>query len=288
MFTIPAFNEADTLGTVISGIKNVAHDKEYEVLVVDDGSTDKTKEMALSKGATVVSHPVNYGLAEAFRTSMKKALSMGADVIVHFDADLQYKADDIPKVLQPILDGKADLVLGSRFAGYIEKMSLMKRWGNRAFSRVISRITRVTVTDAQTGFRAFTSSVAKLEIQSNHTYTQEQIIKAARSHFRIKEVPIHFAARKDKSRLISNPFEYALRAWVNLFRIHRDYTPIKFFGLFGSFFLVLGFGLGLWILYTLFMTGRVGGIPRTMLSALFITVGIQIWLFGFLADMIKK
>ena len=115
-----------------------------------------------------------------------------------------------------------------------------------------------------------------------------QIIRAARSKFRITEIPIYFAKRQDKSRLISNPAEYAIKAWINIFRIYRDYQPLKFFGLFGGLFFFTGFLLGLWIIYLLATTGSVQGIPKVILSFMFISMGIQIILFGFLADMIKN
>jgi len=290
--TIPAYNEAGTIGKVIREIKGVmdSFKYNYKVLVVDDGSTDKTAEIAKKHGAVVYSHPVNYGLADTFRTEMEKCLGLGADIIVHTDADSQYLAAEIPKLLREINNGY-DLVLGSRFRGKIERMPLLKRLGNRAFSNVISRLIRTRITDSQTGFRAFTRDVAeKTSIISNFTYTQEQIIRAFKHRFRIKEVPIYFARRKGdgKSRLMSGPFDYAAKAFVNLFRLYRDYDPLKFFGFFGSFFFIIGFILGVWILITLINTGQVGGIPRVVLSALFMITGIQIFLFGFLADMQRK
>ncbi|MBI4438623.1 glycosyltransferase family 2 protein [Candidatus Woesearchaeota archaeon] len=287
--TIPAYNEETTIGTVIDDIKKALDKKHsYEIIVIDDGSTDRTSENAKKAGATVYSHQKNYGLAEAFKTAVQKAQEHKADIIVHTDADAQYDADDIPKLLEKISQGN-DLVLGSRFKGNIESMPLINRIGNKAFSAVISQITRQKITDAQTGFRAFTKEAAKLPITSNYTYTQEQILRAARAKLRIAEVPITFRKRMTgKSRLIRNPIDYALKAWVTIFRIYRDYEPLKFFGMFGSFFLAIGMILGMFVLYSFLTTGFVGGIPRVVLAGVFITMGIQIILFGFLADMIKN
>lgn len=285
VITIPAYNEEKTIGKVIREIKQAL---DATILITDDGSKDHTKEIAEKEGCIVVSHPSNYGLAETFRTEMKKALELNPDIIVHIDADGQYLPSEIPKLIKPIKEGKANLVLGSRMKGKIESMPLIKRFGNKAFSNVISKICGRKISDGQTGFRAFTKEVAKLDIISDHTYTQEQIIKAAKNKFSIVEVPVYFAKRDGKSRLISNPFEYAIKAWINILRIHRDYEPLKFFGIIGTFFILLGAALGLWILITLVRTGGVGGIPRVILSALFIMSGIQIALFGFLADMNKK
>ena len=289
--TIPAYNEEKTIGKLVSDIRKVM-DKtsyDYEVFVLDDGSKDETADVAKKADAVVYSLPKNFGLAEAFKTEIEKCLELKADVIVHIDADRQYQANEIPKLLAEIKKGY-DLVLGSRFKGKIEEMPLIKRFGNRAFSRVISQITGMEISDAQTGFRAFTKEVAKeISITSNHTYTQEQIIRAVKRKFRIKEVPIYFAKRGDKSRLISNPFSYAIRAWINIIRIYRDYEPLKFFGIIGSIVLFIGFVLGLWLVYFQFFGGGAfRHMGLMMLDILIITIGLQIVIFGFIADMLKK
>ncbi len=287
--TIPAYNEEKTIGKVIEGIKKALDRKHnYEIIVVDDGSRDKTAKIAKDAGAIVYSHPQNFGLAETFKTAMQKAIDHKADVIVHTDADGQYDAEDIPKLIQKLNEGY-DLVLGSRFDGRIESMPMINKLGNRAFSAVISQITRQKITDAQTGLRAFTKEVAKLPIISNYTYTQEQILRAAKAKYRISEVPVNFLKRKDgKSRLLRNPFEYAIKAWITIFRIYRDYEPLKFFGIFGGSILLVGLILGTFVTYSFITEGLVGGIPRVVLAGVFITMGIQIILFGFLADMMKR
>tara|TARA_Y100000310_G_scaffold326101_1_gene390524 strand:+ start:702 stop:1583 length:882 start_codon:yes stop_codon:yes gene_type:complete len=290
VITIPAYNEEKTLGKVIDDIKKVLEKTKYtyQILVVDDGSTDKTVETAKNKGAVVYSHPMNYGLAETFKTEMQKCLELKADIIVHIDADGQYIAEDIPKLITEVENG-SDLVLGSRFKGKIESMPLLKRLGNKAFSRLISKVTKLKISDAQTGFRAFTKDVAKnIKIISNFTYTQEQIIKAAKQKFKIKELPTYFAKRDGKSKLMKHPLDFALRAGVNLFRIYRDYEPLKFFGSIGGLFLLMGFSIGLWLTYLFIKTGIVGHVPSVILSMLFILIGIQILFFGFLADMNRK
>ena len=289
IITIPAYNEAESIGKVVSDIKkNMDNSKyKYSILVIDDGSKDGTAETARKNGAIVYSHPHNYGLAETFRTGISKCLESGADIIVHMDADGQYKADEITKLIELIEKKEADLVLGSRFKGTIEEMPLVKRLGNKAFSRVISSIINIRVSDCQTGFRAFTNEVAKkVNIISDHTYTQEQIIRAVREKFRIREVPVYFARRKSgRSRLISNPFQYAVKAWINILRIYRDYEPLKFFWRIGFTFLLFGFGIGFWLVLLFITEGKIGHIPSTILSMLLIVVGLQIIIFGFLADM---
>jgi glycosyltransferase involved in cell wall biosynthesis len=292
IISIPAYNEEKTLGPVVKEISRVmdATDYQYKVVVVNDGSTDKTAEVAKAHGALVFSHPRNYGLAEAFRTEIEKALELNFDVFVHTDADGQYRAEDIPRLIKEVENGY-DLVLGNRFEGGIEEMPLMKRIGNKAFSRAISNIIRFHVGDCQTGFRAFTREVAeKILISSTFTYTQEQIIRAVKMKFRIKEIPTKFLKRggKTSSRLMRGPFDYAIKAWINIMRIYRDYEPLKFFGWIGSIFLGVGAGVGFWLLYLFVTTGAIRRIPTAILAMMFILIGIQIILFGFLADMRKN
>lgn len=293
VITIPAYNEGKTIGNIVREIRRVmdesAYSFKYKVLVADDGSQDDTAEAARKAGAIIVSHPRNFGLAETFRTEVKKSLDLGADIVVHIDADGQYLPKEIPLLINEVQKGN-DLVLGSRFKGTIEYMPLTKRLGNRAFSKTLTHITGIPISDGQTGFRAFTNEVArKITIISNHTYTQEQIIKAVREKFRIKEVPVYFAKRKDKSRLISNPFGYAIRAWINIIRIYRDYQPLRFFGIFGGLFFFLGFLLGLYLVYIQFFGEGVNRhFGLMMLDILILSIGFQIVIFGFLADMQKK
>ncbi len=288
--TIPAYNEEESIGKVIEDIKEVMSKKgyNYKLLIVDDGSKDKTAEIARQKGAIVVSHYANLGLAEAFRTEIKKSLEMGAGIIVHTDADGQYQAKDIPLLVEEIKRGY-DLVLGDRFSGGIETMPLIKKLGNKAFSRAISKIINAKVNDCQTGFRAFTNEVAsRVQIISSHTYTQEQIIRAVKMGYKIKEVPTYFSARKGKSRLLKNPFEYAVKGWINILRIQRDYNPLKFFGVFGIWLILVGLIIGIWLVKNFLETGQVGHVPSTILCMLLITTGLQAIFFGFLADMNKK
>ena len=279
--TIPTYNEAESIGKLIKGIKAVmgGGKYDYKILVVDDGSKDKTAEIAKKSGAIVCLHPKNYGLAETFKTEIKKCLELKADVIVHIDADGQYLPKDIPKLIKEVENGN-DLVLGSRFKGKIEHMPLVKRMGNIAFSKVVSRITRINVTDAQTGFRAFTKKIAQeVPIISNHTYTQEQIIRAVKQKFKVKEVPIYFAKRDGKSKLVRNPFEFAAKAWINILRIYRDFEPLKFFGIAGGFIFIIGFLIGLYLAFLHFTSGIVGHSALIMLDILILSIGFQIIIF---------
>jgi len=286
---IPAYNEEKTIGKVIKEARLILESQGYdsEILVVNDGSSDKTALKAKRAGAIVIDHNCNKGLAEAYRTGMRELLKLKPNFIVQTDGDGQYLAKDILKLLKPIISGKADLVLGSRFKGTIEKMPLLKRLGNKAFSRVISSISGIKISDGQTGFRAFIPEVAsKINVGSDHTYTQEVILRAAKQNFKIKEIPIFFAKRIDgKSRLMSNPFEYAYRAIINLLRVYRDHQPLKFFGRTGLIVLIPGLLLGLYTIYQWLTQGFVGSVAKPVLSTLFVLLGFQIVMFGFLADI---
>ncbi len=288
IISIPAYNEEKHLGPVIKEIKDVMLETDYDfkILVLNDGSKDKTIEVAKKAGAIVYSNKRNLGLAETFKHEMQKCIEHKANIIIHTDADGQYPAKFIPLMIKKIEEGN-DLVLGSRFGKGDYSGSIMKKFGNIAFAKVFSGLLKTKLTDTTTGFRAFTTEVAELPLINNFTYTQEQLIRAGKKRLKITEIPI--TTRKTRpSRLFNGPLDYAFKAWINILRIYRDFEPLKFFGQLGMFFLTIGFALGIWILITLINTGGVGGIPRTILSAVFILTGIQVILFGFLADMNKN
>lgn len=291
VITIPAYNEAKTIGGLLKDIKQVMDktDYSYQILVVNDGSKDKTALIAKDFGSIVVNHRKNMGLAQTFRTEMAECQKLCADIIVHIDGDGQYLPRDIPRLISKLENGY-DLVLGSRFKGKIESMPLIKRLGNKAFSKVISTMAKIYISDGQTGFRAFTQEFAnKIPITSTFTYTQEQIIRGSRMGYKIAEIPVYFAKReKSKSRLMKGPFDYARKASINLLRTYRDYEPIQLFGSFGFFFLILGLILGLYLIYQAITFNLRQDLAIVILDVLFITVGIQMIFFGLIADIFRK
>lgn len=289
IITIPAYNEEKCLPKVLDEITAVMRQTEYkyQILVLDDGSRDKTAEVARQRGVIVLSHPRNLGLAETFRREMQECLRLKADIIVHTDADGQYHPQHIPELIEKINQGY-DLVLGSRFRGKIEHMPWLKRLGNIAFSQVLTSLTRVRITDSTTGFRAFTAAVAReISYINTFTYTQEQIIKAAKQGFRITEIPI-VTRKTRKSRLFKNLLQYAIKAWLNILRIYRDYEPLAFFGKIGLAGLAMGVSIGFYFVYLHFTAGIKGHIGLLFLMMILLVFGLQMVMFGFLADMIKK
>jgi len=206
---IPAYNEERTVSAVVREAKRHSDD----VVVVDDGSVDATARMARIAGASVVLNKRHLGLGAAIRRGYKEALRRGAGIVVQVDADGQYVVSDIPKLVRPILENRADMVIASRFLGGIEEMPFAKRVGNRVFTLLTGLVIGRQLSDAQSGFRAMRSwLVRKIIPEEDYGYTHEITIKAARNRARIVEVPSYFRKRQHgRSRLVSSMFKYAVR-----------------------------------------------------------------------------
>lgn len=288
IITIPAYNEEKTIAKVIEEIKQVMNNSnyKYEIIVIDDGSKDNTISVAEKAGAKVYSNKINLGLAETFKHELKRCKEHKADIIVHTDADGQYPAIYIPELIKKIEQGY-DLVLGSRFGNGKYSGSLIKSLGNIAFAKLFSKLLNAKLTDTTTGFRAFTNNVAELPLINTFTYTQEQLIRAGKAKMKIGEIAIK--TRKTRpSRLFSGPLNYAIKAWINIFRIYRDFEPLKFFGIIGSSLFGIGFLIGIYFIFLHFTEGIEGHLGLLFLMLILISTGLQIILFGFLADMNKK
>ncbi len=291
IISIPAYNEENTLGPVLKELKHAmgATKYDYEILVLNDGSVDKTVEVAKSNGAIVYSNSRNLGLAETFKHEMRRCIQHKADIIVHTDADGQYPAAYIPSMIRMIEDGN-DLVLGSRFGKGHYSGSRMKNLGNTVFAKVFSSLLKLPLTDTTTGFRAFTREVAELPLINSFTYTQEQLIRAGKAKMKIAELPI--TTRKTReSRLFKNPFIYAIRAWINILRIYRDFEPLIFFGRVGLSLVGLSVAIGIYLMIMLYLQGLHvldNLIPTILLAVILFSTGLQVLLFGFLADMNQK
>lgn len=189
---IPAYNEESTIGDVIKATSRFVD----EILVINDGSTDKTGETARNVGATIIDNIVNRGLGKTIKRGYDEAIKRGADIVVQIDADGQYDPEEIPKLIKPIIDNKADLVLGSRLENLKYEMPWVKKQGNKAFTWLLCMLTGADIKDGQTGFRTTRKEVFEtLEIQGDFTYTQEMIVKVSKEGWRIANVPVNFYQR---------------------------------------------------------------------------------------------
>lgn len=283
---IPAYNEAENVGNVVRKVR----DQGYDCLVIDDGSTDATLQRAEEAGALVVSNRHNLGLGRTIRRGYEEALQTDAKIIVQLDADGQYDPAEIPKLLGPIESGKYDFVMGSRLQHLQYKMPATKKFGNRAFSWVLRKLTGADVKDGQTGFRALRREVLEKCLPINEfSYTQEMIIRAAKEGFFLKSVPVHFYKRYDEhSRLFRSPFFFARQGWWIIMRTWRDYHPFKFFVLPGIYFLLLSFVAAGFVAYHLYTTGGIAGRVGTLIaSGVLFLFGMQLVFLGLLADMIR-
>lgn len=232
VIVIPAFNEAATVGLVVEEALRHAGENATAV-VVDDGSADDTAANATRSGAMVVRHGSNRGLGASFRTGLDAALREGADIIVGMDADGQFDPRDIPRLVDPILRGEADLVTGTRFhpSSHNAAVKGLKRFGNRMFTRMTNRLTGLGLTDAQCGFRAYSRAAAlRITTFGRYTYTQEVLLDVVNKGMRVHEVPIRITARADgQSRLVRSVWSYGLQALPLMLRSSRDHAPLAFF-----------------------------------------------------------
>ena len=289
--TIPAYDEENTIDKVIREIpRQIDGIDIVEVLVINDGSTDNTVTVAKDAGADhIITLKENKGLAFAFRTGLEGALKRGADIIVNTDADFQYNQQQIPDLVKPILEQKADIVLGSRFSGHIEHMVHQKRLGNIIATRVTRMAAGYPVTDAQTGFRAFSRDAAlHMNILSDYTYVQETIMQAVNHKLTLVEIPIDFRKREGDSRLMSGVINYAKRAASTILRTYRDYEPLKVFSSIGLVFILAGMAIGVRVFIHYLQTGMVTPyLPSAVLTTILVIMGIQIFVFGLIADMLK-
>lgn len=286
---IPAYNEEESIAGVIKEIpREIDGADSVEILVINDGSTDRTVEVAREAGADhIISFSKNRGLANAFKAGLEGALERGADIIVNTDADGQYNGAEIPKLIGPILDGEADAVLGSRFKGSIEYMPIQKKVGNRMATLFTRRVSGFPVSDAQTGFRAFTREAAlRINILSSYTYTQETIIQLVENNFKIVEVPIEFRKREGKSRLISGIFNYAKRAGVTILRTYLYHRPLRVFTYIGGALFLFGSIFAGRVLIHYFQTGLVSPyLPSAVLATLSIILGFLVITMGLIAEL---
>jgi glycosyltransferase involved in cell wall biosynthesis len=288
---IPCLNEAETLPATLAGLpRSIPGIDVIEVLVVDDGSRDGTADIARAAGVEhVVRLRRNKGLAAAFSAGIDASLRQRADFIVNTDADNQYPGHEIPKLLQPLLAGQADIVIGDRNIAEVHHMSWRKRQLQRFGSWVVRQVSGTSVPDTTSGFRAYTREAAlRMTIVSEFSYTLESIIQAGKKRMAIAHVPIQTNPRTRDSRLFDSVFSYIKRSSATIVRIYAMYEPLKVFTYIGLAVFSGGFALGLRFLYFyLFEDRGIGHIQSLILAAVLMIVGMFVVLIGLVADLIS-
>lgn len=287
---IPCLNEAGTLGLALAELpRHVQGFDEVEWLIIDDGSTDNTAELAKELGVDhVIRHPVNRGLATAFMTGLEACLRLGADVIVNTDADNQYEASDIPKLTAPVLAGQADMVIGARPIDDTEHFSWIKKKLQRLGSWAVRVASKTDVTDAPSGFRAISRETAmRLNVFNAYTYTLETIIQAGVSNLRVASVPIRTNADLRPSRLVKSISSYVRRSLVTIVRVFVIYRPLALFFWMGLLPLLAGLFAGLRFTFYYAQGDGGGHIQSLIFAALCLTLGTLLWMMGLLADLVS-
>lgn len=287
---IPCYNEAQTLAIALGQLpRSVEGFDTVEWLVVDDGSTDDTRDVALANGVDhIVSFPRNRGLARGFMAGVKECVRQGADVIVNTDADNQYEAADIPALVAPILSGEADYVIGERPISDTAHFSPTKKMLQKLGSWVVRWASGTDVPDAPSGFRAMSRHCARqLNVYSDYSYTLETIIQAGRKNIAITSVPIRTNEDLRPSRLLFTIPDYIRRSVITILRIFVVYKPFTFFMSLAALLLGLGFLLGLRFMY-FYLTGEGDGhVQSVILSGALLAMGFQTGLIAFIADLLS-
>ena len=286
---IPCFNEEENLREVLEQLpRSIPGISVIETLIIDDGSIDRTAAVAKEAGANyLLRFPVNQGLAQAFSAGLDAALKLGADIIVNTDADGQYRGSDIPRLVQPILDGVADMVIGDRAPHLIAHFSAGKRLLQTIGSWAVRRLSGTSVPDAASGFRAFSRRAAlKLNVITRFTYTLETIIQAGKKNIPIATIPIETNPERRPSRLFHSIRAYLRLSAATLVRIYALYEPLKVFWGLGAVLLLAGAGIGIRFMIYYMIEGGSGHIQSLILAAVLVIIGVQTVLIGLVADLI--
>jgi glycosyltransferase involved in cell wall biosynthesis len=286
---ISCYNEEETIAETLKALpKKLEGIDKIEILIINDGSTDQTLAVAKKHGVDhILSFKRNQGLARSFMAGLNESLKHGADIIVNTDGDNQYRADDIPNLVKPILEGKADMVVGARPISRIKHFSFTKKLMQKIGSWLVRRVSHTEVLDAPSGFRAITRNAAlKLNVFNTFTYTHETIIQAGLKNMVIQNVPVRVNAVKRSSRLFKSIPLYIIRSFIAILRMLVVYRPFRFFFTIGAIFLFAGFIFGIRYLYYLIAGEGTGHVQSVILSGVLIGISFQMILVAFIADLL--
>lgn len=290
---MPALNEEKDIEHVITALPKVINGiDDIEHLVIDDGSADRTAELALAAGAKVVLHRRNRGVGAAFQSAVQFALENKADILVGIDADRQFDPTEIPAILQPILSKRADMVIGNRFTlGMPAYMPPLKYWGNKKVAQLVSYVCGQTFRDVSCGFRAYSrEALLHLNIFAEFTYTHETILSLAYQGLRIMEYPITVKYDPErKSRVAASILNYTMQTSKIVLRVMLDYRPIRVFGGLAVIFILIGIGFELFLLGHYILTNSFSPYKATGFIGLgFIIFGMLVLIIALIADMLNR
>jgi glycosyltransferase involved in cell wall biosynthesis len=293
---IPAFNEESTIASVLARIPEFKHPRvDLEVVVIDDGSSDRTADLARKAGATVISHLINQGNGVSLKDGLQYALEKGADITIAIDADGQFDPAEIPQLIAPLLSGTADFCAGDRFSGTDgiqtrpEFMSPIKFWGNQQMTSLINRLADTRMKDVSSGFRAYSrEALLNLNLAGKFTITHETILDLGFKKLRLMSVPVnvkYFPERK--SRVAGNLFQYSGQALRIIFKAYRDYKPLRFFGYLAMPPMVIGIAGLIFLLIHYILTGDFSPYKFVGFVGIYLfSLGLLLWIIGFLSDIL--
>ena len=288
---IPCYNEADTLEMALNDLPTELEGiDEIEYLIINDGSRDMTEEVARQWGVHhIVNFSQNKGLARGFMAGLDGCLRNGADIIVNTDADNQYYAEDIQTLIQPILDGKADMVIGARPIDETEHFSKLKKILQHFGSWAVRRASNTNIPDAPSGFRAMTREAAMhINVVNDYTYTLETIVQAGREKIAITSVPIRTNPELRPSRLFRGMWSYVKKSIVIILRAYMMYKPLKCFTYLSVPPIAIGLAIGMRFLYFLVTDGGGGHVQSLILACTLIIIGFLTFMIGLVSDLMAS
>ncbi len=286
---IPCYNEAETLEIALNDLpKHIDGIDEIEYLIINDGSKDNTVEVAKNWGVNyVVNFKQNKGLAKGFMAGLDACLRNGADIIVNTDADNQYVGDDIEKLVRPILEGKADMVIGERPIDQTEHFSPLKKKLQHFGSWVVRKASKTDIPDAPSGFRAYSREAAlRMNVVNEYTYTLETIVQAGRNKIAVTSVPIRTNGELRPSRLFNSMMGYVKKSMLTIIRAFLMYKPLMFFSVLGGILSLGGVGIGIRFLFFYFGGTGAGHIQSLILASMLIILGVMTVIVGLQGDII--